>query len=325
MNNPYAVRVATDGTTDTIGDYRRWAIPPRASTDRLGPLLVHTNPQECDLTINHFARHVWKEIAGSGTPPMLRGPVWFTPHPHAGAPLTRAPGSLVYAIQDIVRSAPKLRRRRWDLSVASGPGRFPAGSDGHGVACDAESGRRAVALCDAGDGGLGRDYARRHAAALAARASQTGDPIDAIRQQLCAVKAEPYSWPGSLGSAIVATWKADENVLQLAWSGCIEAYRLVDSGQVLTLTSEPDHVPSMMGLVAYREVSMRSTVRLALATDGVGLQMSQNTYAVSEVLGHAEDPKCAAGLLARARPYPGSYDEGTVLVVDVHRPRPEVF
>ncbi|MGW7579695.1 hypothetical protein ACWGKU_05125 [Kitasatospora sp. NPDC054768] len=316
MDDRFAVRIATDGATFPVGIYRRWAIPPQARAIRLGPLLVHAAPQAHDRTVNRFARHLWSEIAGGGTAPVFRGPVWATPHPNAGAPLTRNPWHLDHVIKDILRSTPKTRRRRWDLSVATVPGGRPDGFSGHGIACNTGSGRRAVALCDAGTGGLAGGYARRHAAALAAQAVRTGDPLRALRRQLDAVRAEPYSWGGSLSGVIVATWRAQDAFLQLAWSGGIAAYCLRTPGDAFGVPVREDHGTGPVGPLTYREVSMRTVSWLALATPGANLHATINRGHLYESLDYGDDPKDAAGRLARATTSPGA--EGTVLVVDLH-------
>ncbi|MEU3559631.1 hypothetical protein [Kitasatospora sp. NPDC006786] len=318
MHDRFAVRVAADGTVAAVGTYRRWAIPPQARAIRLGPLLVHTAPQSHEQAVNHAARYIWNEIARGGTAPVFRGPVWFTLHPHAGTQLTYRPWHLDHVLKDILRSAPKTRRRRrWDLSVATVPGGQPDGFSGHGIAYDAGSGRRAVALCDAGTGGLAGGYARRHATALAARAARAGDPLKALRRQLDAVRAEPYSWGGSLSGIIVATWRAQDDFLQLAWSGGIASYCLRTSGDMFGTPVREDRGTGSVGPLDYREVSMRAVSWLALATPGVNLHATINRSHLYESLDYGESPKDAAGRLARATTSPGA--EGAVLVVDLHR------
>ncbi|WP_316521083.1 hypothetical protein [Kitasatospora brasiliensis] len=316
MDDRFAVRIAPDGATFPVDTYRRWAIPPHSRAIRLGPLLVHRAPQAHGQSVNRFARHLWSEIAGGGAAPMFRGPVWVTPHPNAGAPPTRNPWYLDHVIKDILRSTPKTRRRRWDLSVATMPGGHPDGFSGHGIAYDVDSGRRAVALCDAGNGGLAGGYARRHAAALAARAVGAGDPFRALRRQLDVVRAEPYSWGGSLSGVIVATWRVRDAFLRLAWSGSIAAYCLRTPGVVFGVPVREDRGTGPVGPLAYREVSMRTASWLALATPGVNLHAAINRGHVYESLDCGDDPKDAAGRLARATASPGA--EGAVLVVDLH-------
>ncbi|MFJ8430385.1 hypothetical protein ACIQ9P_03675 [Kitasatospora sp. NPDC094019] len=319
MNSVFAVRVAVDGAVRLVRD-PRFAAPGPTLTTPLGHLLVHTPAPGYTPAVNHVARHIWATLAGSGAPPMLRGPVLFTGrHPDTQPrPLDR---DLIHAIQGAAHRAPLAPRRRCDLSAASTPSHVHAGSDAHSVFRDPRTGRWALALCDARDGRTGgAGVAAHHAARLASETARGGDPLGAVWRRLRAAGAEAREGRGMPLSAIVATWGDPESdVVRLAWFGSNQAFRLpVGTGaRALGLTADEDVHAGPLGPVAYREVPERTTAWLALATDGAMLH-ALDAHHVGEILWRSDSPKEAAGILARDGAHPGAGDEGTVVVVDIH-------
>nr|BEK65660.1 hypothetical protein KPHV_28870 [Kitasatospora purpeofusca] len=116
MNRVFAVRVAVDGTVHLVR-YPQFTVPGQALTATLGPLLVHTRTPGHTPAVNHVARHIWATMAGSGTPPMLRGTVWFTSR-HPGARPHRLTWDFFRTTQGTAHLAPPARYHQLERELA---------------------------------------------------------------------------------------------------------------------------------------------------------------------------------------------------------------